>query len=130
MRCMQDCTTTGIHLYFDVMGPLNCIKISYSFTPTKLQLSFFPLLKIASPIFYTSTMLFPYNPNCWKWDIDRMPFSAKTSWTENILRVKNSSLKNIFFFNKKLLLLITIGLFFSSKFLQPSNASHALITSK
>ena len=22
MRCMQDCTPTGIHLYFDVMGPL------------------------------------------------------------------------------------------------------------
>ena len=23
MRCMQDCTPTGIHLYFDVMGPFN-----------------------------------------------------------------------------------------------------------
>ena len=22
MRCMHDCTPTGIHLYFDVMGPL------------------------------------------------------------------------------------------------------------
>ena len=22
MRCMQDCTPTEIHLYFDVMGPL------------------------------------------------------------------------------------------------------------
>ena len=30
MRCMQDSTPTGIHLYFDVMGPLSVEGVIFS----------------------------------------------------------------------------------------------------
>ena len=38
IRCMQDCTPTGIHLYFDVMGPLREIRNGvFTDTSWKLQ---------------------------------------------------------------------------------------------